>query len=204
MRVITIGRSSDNDVVISDTSISRYHLRITEDDSGNFSLDDLNSANGTYVNGKMIHETISLNQGDVVRIGNTTLPWQSYFPQNDQLLDSSTQVLDNQCGYAKIHFYRGKNIIGFAITPKLYINGHPVSKIKWNWKKTITIYIPGVYNFSATTEVTKKFQLHVEMNREYYVRCSMGWGLAVGRIKFTLMNAERAQQDIRNLKQEIK
>jgi hypothetical protein len=81
MKVITIGRSRDNDIVISDSYVSGHHLQIIQDDTGSFRLADFGSKNGTYVNGRKISGEIYLNPTDVVRIGNTTLPWKSYFIQ---------------------------------------------------------------------------------------------------------------------------
>ena len=80
MRIINIGRSSNNDIVISnDVKVSRTHCQIIQDDMGNFRLIDLNSANGTYINGVRRAGEVILNRSDIVRIGNTTLPWQAYF-----------------------------------------------------------------------------------------------------------------------------
>lgn len=80
MKIVTIGRSSSNEVKIEDPLVSRVHCQVIQDDYGNFKLVDTNSKNGIYVNGvKQRHREIRLNPSDVVRIGNTTLPWQSYF-----------------------------------------------------------------------------------------------------------------------------
>ncbi|MDR2065261.1 MAG: FHA domain-containing protein, partial [Prevotellaceae bacterium] len=54
MKVITIGRKPENSVVINDPLVSRHHLQIIQDDSGNFRLADFGSKNGTFVNGKRI------------------------------------------------------------------------------------------------------------------------------------------------------
>ncbi len=79
MKIIKIGRSSRNDVNINDPLVSRSHCQIIQDDYGNFRLIDTNSANGTYINGTKRHGEVLLNTSDIVRIGNTTLPWQTYF-----------------------------------------------------------------------------------------------------------------------------
>jgi hypothetical protein len=86
MKVITIGRSRDNDIVISDNLVSRNHLQIIQDDSGNFRLADLGSKNGTFVNGRQVNGEVYLNPNDVVRIGNTTLPWKRYFKAEQELV----------------------------------------------------------------------------------------------------------------------
>lgn len=77
MRVITIGRSSENDIVIQDPKVSRTHLQLVSNGS-NCSVVDLNSANGTYVNGKKISGEVHLSPNDTIRIGDTNLPWQTY------------------------------------------------------------------------------------------------------------------------------
>ena len=54
MMVITIGKSPDNDCVIDDSQVSRHHARLTRDADGYWLLEDLNSLNGTFVNGVQI------------------------------------------------------------------------------------------------------------------------------------------------------
>lgn len=79
MRIVKIGRSSHNDVVINDDHVSSSHCQIIQDDRGGVTLIDTNSTNGTYVNGVRRQGEVRLNPSDIVRIGHTTLPWQTYF-----------------------------------------------------------------------------------------------------------------------------
>ena len=80
MNVITIGRSKDNNnVVIEDNKVSRSHLQIIKDDNGDYYVIDLDSTNGTFVNGNRITGKVQLHKGDIVVIGNTTLSWEAYF-----------------------------------------------------------------------------------------------------------------------------
>ena len=90
MRVITIGRSSENDVVIQDPKVSRTHLQLVSNGS-NCSVVDLNSANGTYVNGKKISGEVHLNPNDTIRIGDTNLPWQTYINNSIESTDGSSE-----------------------------------------------------------------------------------------------------------------
>ncbi len=68
---ISIGRRDDNDVVLEHSSASRQHAQIRWDEkTETLTLEDLNSTNGTYVNGKLLHgsgQTITHN--DQIRIG---------------------------------------------------------------------------------------------------------------------------------------
>jgi hypothetical protein len=82
MEVITIGRNPVNNVVINDPKVSRHHLQIIKDDYGNFRVADFGSSNGTFVNGRRISGEVPISPNDVIRIGDTTLPWQGYFSDN--------------------------------------------------------------------------------------------------------------------------
>lgn len=66
---LTLGRSKDNDIFLKDPFISKSHLIITKDE-GNFYLEDLKSANGSFVNQERVEDVVALNNGDVIEIGN--------------------------------------------------------------------------------------------------------------------------------------
>ena len=66
---LTIGRSSENDVPLSDTRLSRRHVRIEGDELG-FMVKDLQSANGTWLNRRRVASD-RLLQGDEIRVGRT-------------------------------------------------------------------------------------------------------------------------------------
>jgi hypothetical protein len=72
--VITIGRSSDCSVVLSDPNVSRKHAEIRHIGEG-YSLIDLGSTNGTEVNGQRVAETALMN-GDVISVGQTKLTFE--------------------------------------------------------------------------------------------------------------------------------
>lgn len=84
MKVITIGRSNEgNDVIIDDPWVSRHHFQIVQDDDGSFRLADFGSTNGTYINGQKVSGEVELDENDIVRVGNTIIPWRQYFADND-------------------------------------------------------------------------------------------------------------------------
>ncbi len=67
-----IGREQDNDVVILDPKVSRYHAQITLKD-GQWLLTDLGSSNHTYLNGVAVTEPTTLQSGDRINLGETEL-----------------------------------------------------------------------------------------------------------------------------------
>jgi hypothetical protein len=67
---ITIGRQPDNTIVLSDPQASRRHATISWQ-AGTYVIQDLGSANGTYVNERRLTRPQPLRYGYVIRIGNT-------------------------------------------------------------------------------------------------------------------------------------
>lgn len=54
MKVITVGRGSENNLVIDEPQASLRHFQIVQGDDRTLLLTDLNSENGTWVNGKRV------------------------------------------------------------------------------------------------------------------------------------------------------
>ena len=71
---ISIGRSSDNDIVVDNKLASRHHALIQKIKDAYFIKDD-GSTNGTFINGIKIPagKYVKLNAGDKITIGNTSL-----------------------------------------------------------------------------------------------------------------------------------
>lgn len=71
-----VGRETDNTIVIVDDAyISAHHVKITVAD-GRVLIDDLNSKNGTYLNGARLAQQRHLNTGDRIQVGYTVLEAQ--------------------------------------------------------------------------------------------------------------------------------
>jgi pSer/pThr/pTyr-binding forkhead associated (FHA) protein len=66
----SIGRHSDNEIILPDGQVSRHHAEIVMQ-GGRWLIADLGSANGTYVNGERLTGPQVLNHGDLVRVGQT-------------------------------------------------------------------------------------------------------------------------------------
>ena len=70
MKSIKIGRSSSNDYTLTSPAVSQQHAILTIYDDGRASIKDLNSTNGTFVNGKKIVVETFIRQGDSIMLGN--------------------------------------------------------------------------------------------------------------------------------------
>ena len=74
----TFGRSKSCDVVLPDTAVSSHHIKIARQGKV-FLLRELESKNGTFVNGERLRERV-LRPGDEITIGNTTITFQDEAP----------------------------------------------------------------------------------------------------------------------------
>ena len=63
-----VGRDPESDIVIDDIEISRNHLVITRERE-TFQIEDLNSTNGTFLNGKKIKKQTVIKNGDLISLG---------------------------------------------------------------------------------------------------------------------------------------
>lgn len=66
-QTLTVGRDGACDIVIPDRQVSRQHARLSFTGQGAM-LEDLDSKNGTYLNGKKVSGTVKLTEGDEVAI----------------------------------------------------------------------------------------------------------------------------------------
>lgn len=77
---LTIGRSSEADVRIEDRFASGVHARIYSR-SGGYYVEDMNSTNGSYLNGGELRGESRLNDLDEVRIGDTEFRFELEVPE---------------------------------------------------------------------------------------------------------------------------
>ena len=77
---VSIGRSSENDITVDDEASSRHHARVFADDGAarsHFFVQDLASANGTFVNGVRVSR-IALHDEDRVAFGDMIFAFKQY------------------------------------------------------------------------------------------------------------------------------
>jgi len=65
---VTVGRHPDSDVFLDDITVSRRHVELVRSVTG-YDIKDVNSLNGTYVNGVRIDGAEPLTNGDEVQVG---------------------------------------------------------------------------------------------------------------------------------------
>lgn len=76
---MTVGRTKETDIFLQDDQVSRMHAQFTIE-RGETRLQDLDSTNGTTINGKKIAAEASLSDGDEVQIGGTSFRFSIHNP----------------------------------------------------------------------------------------------------------------------------
>ena len=66
--IIKIGKAEDNDFKVDDAYVSRYHAKLTRDETDGLFIEDVGSTNGTFVNGDRVVRK-KINASDKVTLG---------------------------------------------------------------------------------------------------------------------------------------
>ena len=118
---IVIGRDKKCDLLLTHDSISRKHAELFIDLDGNVFITDLNSKNGTYINGRRIYQSDQLFSGDTLVVGDKIeVNWLSYIPYG--LSPSSEPALVSIPKNHSTSIYPYLVIAASTILAVLYIN----------------------------------------------------------------------------------
>lgn len=128
MKVIVLGRSQNNDIVITDPYVSRTHAQIVFHDDGKIGVLDLGSKTGTFVNGQKIHSEVFIKPGDMIKVGNTIVPWENYIssdfsepiPENENF---NEEMEDEKFPEEISKFAKYKKAIVFSLAFLLILGG---------------------------------------------------------------------------------
>jgi pSer/pThr/pTyr-binding forkhead associated (FHA) protein len=109
----TIGRLPDNDIRIDNAAVSGHHSLIINILNDSF-LEDLNSTNGTYVNGKLIKKH-ALQHGDVITVGHHQLR----FVEDDEAQDEFEKTMVIQPSMRPVEKVRNAAEVAEKASPAL-------------------------------------------------------------------------------------
>lgn len=89
---IGIGRLPENEIPLASISISRRHTRIEQDTANQYAISDLNSLNGTFINGKKVKKG-KLSNGDKISVGKYSILFEIASRENNP---EETNAFSNQ------------------------------------------------------------------------------------------------------------
>jgi len=95
---VTVGRHADNDIPLNDKAVSGHHAVVITILQDSF-LEDLDSTNGTQVNGKQVAKH-PLSHGDVISIGRNTLKYEGEGQGGDDDFEKTMILKPSQFGSA--------------------------------------------------------------------------------------------------------
>jgi FHA domain/von Willebrand factor type A domain len=87
--VFRIGRHADNELMVADASISRFHAEIKHELNSRYVIRDLESLNSVYVNGRKARTAI-LSNGDLIELGDVTLKFTVFAAHDHPDLDGGS------------------------------------------------------------------------------------------------------------------
>jgi pSer/pThr/pTyr-binding forkhead associated (FHA) protein len=88
---VTIGRSRESDIFLPDQWLSRHHAEIVQRPEGYFVV-DLQSKNGTLLNGQPVREDGRLREGDIITLGEHTLTFVADEGTEEEFEPEGTRV----------------------------------------------------------------------------------------------------------------
>ena len=169
MKLIKIGSSQACQIVLNEEHVSSLHAEITILDDGQLFIEDKNSLNGTFVNGKRIEASkqIPVQRGDRVTFANEQLVW-ARVPMNDDL-SKYKQVINIGSNYRNDIILNNQTVSSYhasvriAKDGKVYIhdnasrNGTKVNGVKIEKNKDVRIK-KGDNIICSTEDVTAEIQ----------------------------------------------
>jgi pSer/pThr/pTyr-binding forkhead associated (FHA) protein len=69
-RIVQVGRGKRNDIVVDDNEVSREHCRFVRNET-HYEVFDLDSSNGTFVNGQRVRDSWQLQQNSIIELGDS-------------------------------------------------------------------------------------------------------------------------------------
>ncbi len=95
---VSLGRAADNDIVLHDSKVSRNHAELEWNGTG-FTLRDLSSANGTFVNGqRLVNATRLLHDGDEIHLSKVLIYYEIMRAESTEPVALSQKDILGQIG----------------------------------------------------------------------------------------------------------
>lgn len=179
IKKLTIGRNSQNDIVVNNPSVSSFHATIKyESDSlstitevARFEIIDNNSTNGTFVNGKKIKQ-YSLTVNDKVKVGNAVLNWQNHVTFEKEIISDiietktigrsdNCNIIINRPNVSSVHAKliktkEGKTyIVDIKSTNGTYVNNKKIFQKELKKGDVVTLSKQHLVNWESSKNVAR-------------------------------------------------
>ena len=213
----------DCDIIITKDSRT-IEAKVTEIDINEIRYKNYNNLDGatyslakgeivsiTYQNGRVeVFETESLTPSLTVQapsepvqtpyepVQALTEPVQT--PDQLPVQPANNIVAEADGDYAILHIYRPGRAAGAIIGYNVHLGEEQICRVTNNSKTTIQVRSFGQNTLWARTESRAEVQLNIEPGREYYIRCGVRFGVAVGRPSLELVDGKVGKTEISSIK----
>lgn len=96
--------------------------------------------------------------------------------------------------YAILYVYR-PGVFGFAISYDLHLDDEVLCRVKADWGEAVKVYKNGKHEIWAETEKKVSTPIDIEFGKEYYIRCTVGMGLLIGRPVIKIVEPEKGRPE---------
>lgn len=115
-----------------------------------------------------------------------------------KIKESNAVAIDSTWNYAKLFVYRPSGA-GFLVGYDLYLGDSVICRVKSNSKQELKIFKKGMNTLWAKTEAKTELPIDIEFGREYYLKCSIGMGIMVGRPELHLVDRMQGKLEFNSL-----
>ncbi|MDR3268839.1 MAG: hypothetical protein LBT83_07220 [Tannerella sp.] len=106
---------------------------------------------------------------------------------------SSEYALTGDC--ALLHIYRPGAMAGALIKYDLKLGGETVFRATNKSKTTVRVTREGAHTLSARTEAATELPIDIQFGNEYYIRCGLRMGIAIGRPKIEIVDSRTGKAE---------
>jgi len=116
-----------------------------------------------------------------------------------KIKENKTDIIDSTWNYAKLYVYRPGGA-GALVGYDLYLGDSLICRVKNNSRQEIKITKKGINSLWAKTEAKAEVPIDIEFGKEYYLRCTMGMGVMVGRPQLQLVDRMQGKSQYNSIK----
>ncbi|MFQ3657618.1 MAG: FHA domain-containing protein [Anaerolineae bacterium] len=93
--LVDVGRHLDNAICLTESQVSRFHMRLNRINDS-YTLEDLGSMNGTFVNGVRVEKPVTLASGDYITIGHMVEMWFTHNLETLRMVPNTPQQAEQR------------------------------------------------------------------------------------------------------------
>lgn len=93
--LVDVGRHLDNAICLTENQVSRFHMRLNRLNES-YTLEDLGSMNGTFVNGVRVEKSVTLASGDYITIGHMVEMWFTHNLETLRMVPNAPQQAEQR------------------------------------------------------------------------------------------------------------